>query len=295
MELKEYIKRESGVEGEWKNARDISTFKGGGRAFVFRPKSVDETMKIVKILRDENIGFSMLGKGSNTLVCDGDCVGVLISLSKMNKVEIEGETSVCEGGASVRKIVETGRKFGLGGLEFLSGVPCSIGGAIKMNAGAFLHETHDYVTKICILNIDNANCDKIRIEEICAADVNFGYRKGVSGIVLKARLKLANKTAEESLLDAQTFLSKRREKQPALPSLGSVFKNGVVPSGKVIDSCGLKGVGIGGAKVSDMHANFIVNTGGATAKDYLDLANFCKKEVYEKTGIRLEEEFVKVE
>lgn len=294
MDKKEYIAKETNVWGEWKSASEISTFKGGGKAFVIYPESVEEAARTIGVLRSEKVDFSMLGKGSNTLVFDGDCKQVLVSFKRINDVKIEGDFAVCEGGASVRKVVESGRKAGLGGLEFLSGVPCSVGGALKMNAGAFSSKIEDYVSKLYILNIDCANCDGICIEEKSAKDIDFGYRKGVDGIVLKAVLRLYPKTVEQSIAEAKRFLSQRCAKQPCIPSLGSTFKNGETASGKLIDLCGLKGLKIGGAQVSQKHANFIVNTGGATASDYLDLANFCKKAVFEKTGITLEEEFVVV-
>ena len=252
---------------------------------------MEKAIKTIGVLRSEKVDFSMLGKGSNTLVSDGECKQVLVSFKHINDVKIEGNFAVCEGGASVRKVVESGRKAGRGGLEFFSGVPCSVGGALKMNAGAFSSKIEDYVSKLYILNIDCANCDGICIEEKSAKDIDFGYRKGVGGIVLKAVLRLYPKTVEQSVVEAKLFLSQRRAKHPVLPSLGSVFKNGETASGKLIDLCGLKGLKIGGAQVSQKHANFIVNTGGATASDYLDLANFCKKAVFEKTGITLEEEF----
>lgn len=294
MDKKEYIAKETNVWGEWKSASEISTFKGGGNAFVIYPESVEQAVRTIGVLRSEKVDFSMLGKGSNTLVSDGECKQVLVSLKRINDVKIEGNFAVCEGGASIRKVVESGRKAGLGGLEFLSGVPCSVGGALKMNAGAFSSKIEDYVSKLHILNVDCANCDKICIEEKSAKDIDFGYRKGVDGIVLKATLRLYPKTAEQSIAEAKRCLSQRRAKQPCIPSLGSTFKNGATASGKLIDLCGLKGLKIGGAQVSQKHANFIVNTGGATASDYLDLANFCKKAVFEKTGITLEEEFVVV-
>ena len=299
MDIKEYIKSQIGVYGAWKSAKEISTFKGGGQAFVFYPQSVEKAVELIDVLGEENVDFSMLGNGSNTLVCDGNCRQVLVCLKGLCGVKIDGEKVVCEGGASVAKITFEGRKRGLGGLEFLSGVPCTLGGALKMNAGAFSSQIGDYVTKIDILNIDCANCDKnrtqTRIREISVNSKDLAYRKGVDEIVLKGELKLAKKSGEQSVNEAREYLRKRQEKQPSLPSLGSVFKNGKIPSGKLIDDCGLKGVKIGGAQVSQKHANFIVNVGGASAKDYLTLASLCKKEVFEKFGILLEEEFVTIE
>ena len=291
MDVKEYIAKETNVRGKWKSASEISTFKGGGKAFVIYPESVEKAIKTIGVLRSEKVDFSMLGKGSNTLVSDGECKQVLVSFKHINDVKIEGNFAVCEGGASIRKVVESGRKAGLGGLEFLSGVPCSVGGALKMNAGAFSSQIADYITKLYVLTPCCSNCDKMRIEEKSACECDFSYRRGASGIVLKAELLLCGKSREQSICEAQSYLAIRRQKQPALPSLGSVFKNGETASGKLIDLCGLKGLKIGGAQVSQKHANFIVNTGGATASDYLDLANFCKKAVFEKTGITLEEEF----
>lgn len=299
MDIKEYIKSQTGVYGAWKSAKEISTFKGGGQAFVFYPQSVEKAVELIDVLRAENVDFSMLGSGSNTLVCDGNCRQVSVCLKGLCGVKFEGEKAVCEGGASVAKITFEGRKRGLGGLEFLSGVPCTLGGALKMNAGAFSSQIGDYVTKIDVLNLDCANFDKIRIQnnirEISINSKDLAYRKGVDGIVLKAELKLEKKSAEQSINEAREYLSKRQDKQPSLPSLGSVFKNGKIPSGKLIDDCGLKGVKIGGAQVSQKHANFIVNTGGASAKDYLALVALCKKEVFAKFGILLEEEFVTIE
>ena len=299
MDIKEYIKSQTGVYGAWKSAKEISTFKGGGQAFVFYPQSVEKAVELIDVLRAENVDFSMLGSGSNTLVCDGNCRQVLVCLKGLWGVKFEGEKVVCEGGASVAKITFEGRKRGLGGLEFLSGVPCTLGGALKMNAGAFSSQIGDYVTKIDVLNLDCANCDKNRIQnnirEISINSKDLAYRKGVDGIVLKAELKLEKKSAEQSINEAREYLRKRQDKQPSLPSLGSVFKNGKIPSGKLIDDCGLKGVKIGGAQVSQKHANFIVNVGGASAKDYLALVALCKKEVFAKFGILLEEEFVTIE
>lgn len=299
MDIKEYIKSQIGVYGEWKNACEISTFKGGGNAFVFYPESTEKVVETVRILKEENIRFSVLGKGSNTLISDGNCGCVLLSFERINKVKISQNNVVCQGGASVAKVVREGRKQGLGGLEFLRGVPCSVGGALKMNAGAFLSQIADYVSKIYVLNTDCASCDKNNtqngIREINVNSKDFAYRKGVRGIVLEAELKLEKKSAEQSISEAREYLKKRQAKQPSLPSLGSVFKNAEIPSGKLIDLCGLKGTKKGGAQISPKHANFIVNTGDATAKDYLSLVELCKKEVFEKFGILLEEEFVTID
>lgn len=294
MDIKEYVARETGCELYLADARQISTFKGGGKAWIFQPDSIEKLIGIIRVFKDENIEFHMLGKGSNTLVSDGICSGALISTKALSKVRIDGDFSVCECGASVRKVVEEGRRRCLGGLEFLSGVPCSVGGALKMNAGAFGAQIGDYIYKMRVLNLDCDNKGKIEVKETNADDLRFSYRRGANGIVLEAVLKLGKKTVEKSISEAGEFLSKRREKQPALPSLGSTFKNGKIPSGKLIDDCGLKGAKKGGARISEKHANFIVNEGGASASDYLYLVELCKKRVYEMTGVKMAEEFVEI-
>lgn len=294
MDIKEYVARETDCRLYLADARQISTFKGGGKAWIFQPDSIEKLIGIIRVFKDENIEFHMLGKGSNTLVSDGICGGAVISTKALSKVRIDGDFAVCECGASVRKVVEEGRKNCLGGLEFLSGVPCSVGGALKMNAGAFGAQIGDYIYKMRVLNLDCDNKGKIEVKEINADDLRFSYRRGANGIVLEAVLKLGKKSVEKSISEAREFLSKRREKQPALPSLGSTFKNGKIPSGKLIDDCGLKGAKKGGARISEKHANFIVNEGGASASDYLYLVELCKKRIYEMTGVKMVEEIVEI-
>lgn len=292
MSIIGHIAKELNCESFIADATRLSTFKGGGKAWVFQPENIEKLVEIVRVFYDEKVPFFMLGKGSNTLIADGICDSALISTAMLCDVEIKDDCVRCQCGASLANIIKEGRKHSLGGLEFLSGVPCSIGGAVRMNAGAFSTQTADYICKIRLLNADYENCNVITVDEICADDLRFGYRKGVDGILLDVVLKLRPKSAEESIKEAKRYISYRRKKQPSLPSLGSVFKNGKVPSGKLIDECGLKGRKIGGAKVSEIHANFIVNEGGASADDYLALVSECKRAVYEKTGETLSEEFV---
>lgn len=373
MSEKTAIFKELQIEYGIKKAREISTYKGGGDALVARPDSVEKLCECVALLKDEKVEFAMLAKGSNTLVSDGLCETALIDTKGLKDVEICGEYAYALCGASVRKVVEKGREKGLCGLEFLSGAPCSVGGAVKMNASAFLTQTSDYVDELYILNLDCANCNKIengkekcktqdllsvgnhKSQDLLPADIqktqdffvanmqdthvfcggiergktqdlkvrngceffektgigeliekgvvsvvkgdkiDWGYRKGAGGIVLGAKMKLIRTKAGESERLARFYLEKRREKQPMLPSLGSVFKNGKIASGKLIEECGLKGMKIGGAMISEKHANFVVNIGGGSASDYVLLANECKRRVFERFGVELEEEYVRCE
>lgn len=350
MSEKVAIFKELQIEYGIKNAREISTYKGGGDVVVARPDSVEKLCECVALLKDEKVKFAMLAKGSNTLVSDGLCETVLIDTKGLKDVEICGEYAYALCGASVRKVVEKGREKGLCGLEFLSGAPCSVGGAVKMNASAFLAQTSDYIDELYILNLDYANCgeiemgnEKCKMQDLLSVDnhksqdllpadiqktqdfsigvngeffeytgigeliekgvvsvvkgdkIDWGYRKGAGGIILGAKMKLIRAKAGESQRLARLYLEKRREKQPALPSLGSVFKNGKIASGKLIDECALKGMKIGGAMISEKHANFVVNVGGGSASDYVLLANECKRRVFERFGVELEEEYVRCE
>lgn len=325
MSEKMSLLRDLQIDFNVKNARELSTYKGGGDAIVVRPESVEKLCETVEVFKREKIEFAMLAKGSNTLIPDGLCDRIFIDTRSLDKVEIKKDRAYALSGASVRKVMTEGRSKGLCGLEFLSGVPCSVGGAIKMNASAFLTQTKDYIDEIYILNADIAKFGKMNnrrtmskrqdfisetnddfFEEtgigslvekgvICVKksdEIGWGYRCGEGGIILGAKMKLKWCISGESERAAKVYFEKRRAKQPSLPSLGSTFKNGKIPSGKLIEDCRLKGVKAGGAQISEMHANFIVNTGSGNASDYLKLANECKRRVFETFGITLEEEFV---
>ena len=327
MDKIESVAKEIGVDCRTRSASSLSTFKGGGRARVFRVESVLETCALASVFQREKIDFSVVANGSNTLVSDGTCTSALIDVRSLCAIEVEKDGILAQCGAGVNNLNRVARNAGFFGLDFLSGVPCSLGGAVKMNAGAFSSQTCDYVQEIYVLSADIANCDKILreyerekkqgekhlfdkrscafesirecvesgfVKSVKASCVEWEYRKGAIGIVLGAKLDLSRDDDEKSASVAKSYLEKRREKQPALPSLGSTFKNGEVPSGKLIEGCGLKGKRRGGAMISEKHANFIVNTGGGSASDYLALVGECKRRVFEQYGIALEQEFVLV-
>ena len=223
MSEKMSLLRDLQIDFNVKNARELSTYKGGGDAIVVRPESVEKLCETVEVFKREKIEFAMLAKGSNTLIPDGLCDRIFIDTRSLDKVEIKKDRAYALSGASVRKVMMEGRSKGLCGLEFLSGVPCSVGGAIKMNASAFLTQTKDYVDEIYILNADIAKCGKMNnrrtmskrqdfisetnddfFEEtgmgslvekgvICVKksdEIGWGYRRGVDGIILGAKMKL---------------------------------------------------------------------------------------------------------
>lgn len=290
------------IQGGYKNAKELSTLKAGGIAYVFMPNSVKEAVSLIAFLTKTNTPYTILGGGSNLLISDRICKTALVDFRHLNNCKVNHDYLHSQAGARISKIMSEGRKHNLGGLEFLSGVPASLGGAIKMNAGAFSSQTADYLHTIDILNLDNTIIDKIHLSSSCSnyqdfiqtvspQNYNLSYRHGIDNIILSAVLKLDNMQKEESIKISQQYLNIRKQTQPPQPSLGCVFKNTRIPSGKLIEECGLKGYKIGGAMISDIHANFIVNTSGATASDYLALVDIAKNRVYATFGILLQEEF----
>ncbi len=259
-------------------AERLSTYKGGGVVgALYIPETEEEFVSVVA-------GAFILGGGSNVIISDGETETPVVSTRLLNNVKVENGTVYAETGARVSKVLSVAREFGLGGLEFLAGVPATVGGIVKMNAGAFSSETKDYVLKIKVLNGDS-------IKWLDCDEISWGYRKGVEGTVLAVMFGLEKTSAECSKDRALRYIKRRREIQPQQPSVGSVFKKSELPAGKYIDLAGLKGTSIGGAMISPVHANFIVNVGGGSAENYIALAELCERRVKEKFGITLEREF----
>ena len=293
MSIYDEIAKESGVNYIRQSAKALTTIKCGGvLEQVFVPANVLEFSKLIKAFENADEKPFLLGGGSNVLVADGDVKTPGVLTKKLDKIRIANGYVFCECGAKISEISRRAREYNLGGLEFLAGVPLTIGGAVKMNASAFSRQVFDFAESVFVFS--SRACGE-RICELPRECAGYGYRKGVQGIVVGAKLKLARLESEKSILLANEYLAKRRAKQPQGLSLGSVFKNGEIPSGKLIEDCGLKGCVIGGAKISEKHANFIVNTGGATASDFLALAKLAEEEVKNKFGIQLEREFELIE
>lgn len=266
------------------SAAALTTYGGGGNATVFTPLSVDEFVDLYAALKRINVTPFILGGGSNVIISDGELKTPIILTNRLDGVyEIDGKI-VAECGTRLHKVTKFLNGRGYKGFEFLSGVPATLGGAIRMNASAFGAQTADYIDKIHVLT---CNSDNFTVKTVRAEDVHFAYREGYSGIILSAELKKIPKGE-----DVPDFLKRRMQSQPKGKSLGSTFKNGSVSSGKLIDLCGLKGVKAGGARISEKHANFIINEGGGTASDFLELANTMKSAVYEKYGVNLQEEYI---
>jgi UDP-N-acetylmuramate dehydrogenase len=268
------------------------TLRAGGKAeAVCFIDSLILLKKIVGFFNRESIGFMAVGKGSNLLVTDKGINGAVLIL-KGELAEISGRNDIivtAGGGVSNRELVKYCINEGLSGLEFLAGVPGTIGGAVMMNAGAYGEETGALIEKICVVTSSGNE------EELISSEISFSYRKSSipeSAIIHSVTLRLKDESRELIRERVDKNLNMRKSSQPLdMPSCGSVFKN--PPGGyaaRLIDDSGLKGLKIGGAMISPKHANFIVNTGDAKASDILALIDVVRNRVKEDSGILLETE-----
>ena len=290
--LEEGIKEENVFLDEPMNLH--TSFKVGGKADIFiRAYSVEEIKSILKISKENNIPLFILGNGTNLLVKDDGCRGIVLQI-KLDDIQINGtEVSVQSGVKNAilsKKLIDNS----LTGFEFASGIPGTIGGAIKMNAGAYGSEMKDIVQEVTYLDYDG------NIHQISNLECEFSYRHSrffyEKAVILETKLNLEKGNKEEIQEKVTELTKQRKEKQPLeYPNAGSTFKRGEnFITAKLIDECGLKGYTIGGAQVSEKHAGFIINKGNATSKDILDLIGYVQKVVKEKTGenIKLEIEII---
>ncbi|NLI10371.1 MAG: UDP-N-acetylmuramate dehydrogenase [Elusimicrobia bacterium] len=273
------------------SAAALTTYKTGGNiSLAAFPKSEVEVLNILKEIKSLDVKFYILGAGSNVLISDKGFDGVLIVTDKIDKIEFSGLKIKAESGFLWDKLCEESCVRGFAGLEKTSYIPGSVGGAVRMNAGAFGQETFDCLDYFEALELETLR--KVKIEK---KNINYGYRfvEAVEKYFIISACFSFNKGDSKGLnLTRNEIITKRKEKQPLdYPSAGSVFKR---PPGdyasRLIDSCGLKGLRIGGAKVSEKHAGFVINYENAAASDIYALIQKVKKEVFEKTGIMLCEE-----
>lgn len=291
----------------------FSTFKIGGVAEYFvRVKNQNEIIEAINWAREKKLPFFILGNGSNVLFSDKGFNGLIIKLQN-NKFKIKNEEIIAQAGCQLQTLVKESIKKNLAGLEWAIGIPGTLGGAIYQNAGAFGREMKDIVKMVKILEIQ---ASKFRIRELKNKDCKFGYRESIfkkrkNWIILEAILNLKKTKKEELKKKIKEFLKIRKERQPLeYPSAGSVFKNlplkkipkklkekfkekiknNYLPVGALIESLGLKGKKIGGAKISEKHANFIVNVGKAKAEDVKKLIDLIKKEIKKEFKLEVKEE-----
>ena len=268
-----------------------TTLRVGGTADIYvEPGSETELAAVLKFCRTRSLPFVMLGRGSNLLIRDGGIRGVVICLAHpfFSRVEVDGQRLRCGAGAPLKIVANEAKRAGVSGLEFLEGIPGSVGGALRMNAGAMGGWMFDVVESIRFMDhVGN-------VQERRASEVNVEYRGCPlfkTHIALGAAIK--GESASREQIEQRMIASneKRWTSQPRKPSAGCIFKNPkMIPAGKLIDELGLKGTRVGGAVVSDIHGNFIVNEGTATARDVLALIEIVKQRAKSARGIELETE-----
>ena len=269
-----------------------TTFRIGGKADIFiKVKNIDDLKYILKYSKDNNIPLTVIGNGSNVLVKDNGIRGITISID-FNEIDIEERDNkvYVSAGAGVKlgMLAVMLQKKGVSGLEFASGIPGTLGGAVRMNAGAYGKEMKEIVKEVTYID------EYLNINVVQNETVDFSYRhsrfKEKNEIIIKSKIELTKENPETIKNQMDIYKSLRIEKQPIdMPSAGSTFKRGTnFIASKLIDEAGLKGYTIGGAQVSTKHAGFIVNTGNAPANDVIELVNYVIKTVYEKFGKILE-------
>lgn len=268
-----------------------TSFKVGGPCdLMATPESYDQMIKLIEICKENNIPYYILGNGTNLIVRDGGIRGFVIKTSKLNNIEINGESVIAESGASLSLVSRKSADSGLTGLEFASGIPGSIGGAIAMNAGAYDGEISKIVESVLLID-DNGNTIELSKDEM-----DFGYRQSIilkkGYTVLRVKFNLHTGDKEKIFNRINELTKRRKEKQPLeYPSAGSTFKR---PEGyyasKLIQDSDLKGTSVGDAEVSIKHSGFIINKGNATATDILELIKLVQKTVDEKFGVELQPE-----
>ena len=272
-----------------------TTFRIGGTADIFiTVRDVDELRLVVKACRDHKIPWMILGKGSNLLVSDQGIEGAVIALDgDFKEITADGDTITVGAAASLTRLCTAALEHSLSGLEFAYGIPGSVGGAVYMNAGAYGGETKDVVTEVTCLTPEG------EIGAYTADELQFGYRTSVfkhnDNIILFAKYKLSQGDPAAIRERMDDVMNRRRSKQPLeFPSAGSVFKRPVGAfAGTLIEQCGLKGTSVGGAQVSEKHAGFIINTGGATCDDVMNLVALVQDTVRRETGYDLECEIIR--
>lgn len=267
---------------------------GGPCDCIVFPDEISKIKEVIDFCKNENITFFVIGNGSNLLVKDEGIHGVVIKLGhRFSKIELDGEYILAYAGATMPALSQLAKKNSLKGLEFACGIPGTIGGGVKMNAGAYGSQISDILYEVTYMD------EKEEIKTIKNKDCSFGYRKSIftinpNYVILSAKFKLERGNINEIENKMKENSLARKAKQPLeYPNFGSVFKR---PEGyfvgKLVDDAGLRGYKIGGAQVSTKHTGFIVNVDNATCKDVLDLIGYVQTTVYNKFNVKLTPEVI---
>lgn len=268
-----------------------TTFRVGGNAKVFiSPTTIEELMSVIELAKQNRINYLVIGNGSNLIVRDNGYEGAIIKTTQICSINVEDKVIEASCGTFLSSVSKIALEHRLSGIENLSGIPGTIGGAVAMNAGAYGTEIKDIIYSATVLN------ESGKIVKMYKEDLKLSYRRSViqdsSNIVLSATIILEHGNYEAIHSKIKEIQTKRISAQPLnYPNAGSIFKriNGQ-SVGIIIENAGLKNTSIGGAKVSEKHANFIVNTGNATATDIINLIELVKSTVKNRTNIDLETE-----
>ena len=267
---------------------------GGPCDCIVFPDEISKIKEVIDFCKNENITFFVIGNGSNLLVKDEGIHGVVIKLGhRFGKIELDGEYILAYAGATMPALSQLAKKNSLKGLEFACGIPGTIGGGVKMNAGAYGSQISDILYEVTYMD------EKEEIKTIKNKECSFGYRKSIftinpNYVILSAKFKLERGNIDEIENKMKENSLARKTKQPLeYPNFGSVFKR---PEGyfvgKLVDDAGLRGYKIGGAQVSTKHTGFIVNVDNATCKDVLDLIGYVQTTVYDKFNVKLTPEVI---
>lgn len=289
--LKEFLTSEDIAFEENVSAAGLCSFRTGGSvSYLIKPASEKSLISLVTFLAKEGIKYTVLGKGSNVVFPDGAYDGAIVATGNINNISAEDNIITAQTGATLFSLSTFAAGSGLSGLEFANGIPGSVGGAIYMNAGAYGSEISDIMISCRYLDLSHH-----KIVEADVKSCDFSYRHSIfkgkrSLLVLSGKFGLEYgdpKLIKEKITDLRR---RRLEKQPLeYPSAGSTFKRPCGSfAGKLIEECGLKGFGFGGACVSEKHAGFIINRSNASSEDIKKTVEYVRDKVFEQTGVRLE-------
>lgn len=263
---------------------------GGNAKYFIVANSLGSLIEVLKVCKMSNVEYFICGKGSNLLVSDNGFDGAVICLGRdFRKISIDDETHTITAGAGVQtgQVAQEAMNRSFSGMEFASGIPGTIGGALAMNAGI-----QDQTISSIVKSVSFVDKETFEIKKVAKQEIDWGYRKtnlSDFGIAVECELKFADRVDEMVRAKMEALLNKRKATQPFGYSCGSVFKNPPGHSaGKLIEDAGLKGKTIGGAQVSDVHGNFITNINDASASDIKQLIDLVKQSVLDKFGVKLE-------
>ncbi|MGB9622907.1 MAG: UDP-N-acetylmuramate dehydrogenase [Candidatus Bathyarchaeia archaeon] len=275
--------------------RNHTTLRIGGPADILViPKDLDDIKYCIAYAQERRMPLYFIGNGSKLLISDKGLQGIVLKIAgTLDSVEVSGERIIAGAGCSLSKLIQIALQYNLAGIEFAAGIPGTLGGAIAMNAGTYLGSISDVIISVAAMDPLNGSLHLLARDDCC-----FGYRHSIflkkRLIIIKSEMKMKKGDQKDIREKINELIEKRKKTQPLdMPNAGSIFKNPPGASaGKLIEMAGLKGVKRGGAQISEVHANFIVNLGNAKAEDVIFLIRLAQEKVKEKFNIALEPEIL---